>query len=97
MGDGLALGHFKLLIKSFECPKSTRNYEKNNAWNIRHLVDELFVPASQRASISYCRLSDFKRGYHAEMKNCSVPRRVHIFKTELLYFTTFTTINNLGS
>ena len=32
--------------------------KKNNAWNIRHLVDELFVPASQRASISYCRLSD---------------------------------------
>ena len=37
----------KIKIKSFECPKSIRN-KKNNAWNIRHLVDELFVPATQR-------------------------------------------------
>ena len=26
----------KTKIKSFECPKSIRNYKKNNAWNIRH-------------------------------------------------------------
>ena len=38
----------KIKIKSFECPKSIRNYEKNNAWNIRRLVDESFVPATQR-------------------------------------------------
>ena len=44
--------------KSFECPKSIRNYEKNNAWNIRHLVDESFVPATQRTSVLYCRLLD---------------------------------------
>ena len=25
-----------------------RNYEKNNTWNIRHFVDESFVPANQR-------------------------------------------------
>ena len=25
-----------------------RNYEKNNAWNIRRLVDESFIPATQR-------------------------------------------------
>ena len=36
----------KIKIKSFECPKSIRNYEKNNAWNIRRLVDESFVPAT---------------------------------------------------
>jgi hypothetical protein len=24
----------KIKIKSFECPNSIRNYEKNNAWNI---------------------------------------------------------------
>ena len=35
-------------IKSFECPKSIKKYEKNNAWNIRCLVDESFVPATQR-------------------------------------------------
>ena len=38
----------KIKIKSFECPKSIRNYEKNNAWNIRHLVDESFGPSTQR-------------------------------------------------
>ena len=47
-------------IKSFECPKSMRNNEKNNAWNIRHLVDESSALASQRTSVSYCRLTDFK-------------------------------------
>ena len=35
-------------VKSFECPKSIRNYKKNNAWNIRRLVDNSFVPANQR-------------------------------------------------
>ena len=45
-------------IKSFECPMSIRNYEKNNAWNIRRLVDESFVPANQRTSELYCRLSE---------------------------------------
>ena len=41
--------------------KSIKNYEnKNNAWNIRCLVDELFVPSTQPANISYRRLSDFK-------------------------------------
>ena len=25
-----------------------RNYEENNTWNIRHLVDESFVPLTQR-------------------------------------------------
>ena len=38
-------------MKSFECPKSIRNYEKNNAWNIRRLVDELFVPSTQRIKL----------------------------------------------
>ena len=40
-------------IKSFECPKFIRNYEKNNAWNIRRLVNESFVPATQQASVLY--------------------------------------------
>ena len=38
-------------IKSFECPKSIRNYEKNNAWNMLHLVDESVIPLTQRASV----------------------------------------------
>ena len=32
---------------------------KKNTWNIRRLVDKTFVPANQRTSESYCRLSDF--------------------------------------
>ena len=32
---------------------------KKNAWDIRRLVDESFVPVNQQTSISYCRLSDF--------------------------------------
>ena len=38
--------------------------KKNNTWNIRRLVDELFVPATQRPSdpayYVYLRLSYFK-------------------------------------
>ena len=45
----------KMKIKSFECPKSIRNYEKK----YRRLVDELFVPSAQGSSVLYCRLSDF--------------------------------------
>ena len=37
----------KIKIKSFVCLNSIRNYEKNNAWNIRRLVDESFVLANQ--------------------------------------------------
>ena len=40
-------------IKSFECPKFIRKYEKNNAWNIRRLVDESFVPSTQGPSVLY--------------------------------------------
>ena len=37
-----------------------RDYEKkNNTRNIRCLVDESFVPATQRPRVSYWRLSDF--------------------------------------
>ena len=35
--------------KETSMPKSLRNYEKkNNAWNIRRLVDESFIPSTQR-------------------------------------------------
>ena len=34
--------------------------KKNNAWNIRCLVDEYFVPASQQTSISYWEMTDFR-------------------------------------
>ena len=36
------------------------NHIKNNAWNIRHLVNESFVPANQWTKVLYCRLSDFR-------------------------------------
>ena len=37
----------KVKTKSFECLKSMRNYKKDNTWNIRHLVEELFGPSTQ--------------------------------------------------
>ena len=37
-------------IRSFECPKSIRNYEKKNTWNIRPLVAESFVGPSEMGS-----------------------------------------------
>ena len=36
-----------------------RFYEKKNAWNLRSLVDESFVPANQQTSVSYFRSMDF--------------------------------------
>ena len=39
-----------------------RNYEKTiiHTWNIRQLVNESFVPATQRTSVLYWRLTDFR-------------------------------------
>ena len=37
--------------------------EKNDTWNIRRLVDELFVPATKQPSVLYWRLSEFKTIY----------------------------------
>ena len=55
-----------------------RNYRKNNAWNIRRLVDELFVPANNRTSVLYCRLSDFMSncllGYLLALRNSACHR-----------------------
>ena len=34
--------------------------KKNNTWNIRHLVDNSFVPLSKWPSVLYSRLTDFK-------------------------------------
>ena len=44
-------------IKSFECPKSIRNYEKNT-WNVSRLVNKLFVPSARQTSVLCCRLLD---------------------------------------
>ena len=46
-------------IKSFKCPKSIRNYEKKNTWNVKHLVDDSFVPLAHPTSVLYSRLMDF--------------------------------------
>ena len=49
----------KMKIKSFECRKSIRNYEKNT-WNVKRLVDDSFVPSAQQTSVLYSRLTDFR-------------------------------------
>ena len=33
--------------------------KKNNTWNIKCLVDELFLPLAQQTRVLYCRLTDF--------------------------------------
>ena len=58
---------FLIKIKRFECFKSIRNYKRNNAWNIRGLVDQSFVPGNQWTSVLYCRLSDFFLLEHANL------------------------------
>ena len=64
------LGYSKLLIvnklKGFFAKNFANNFarfyeKKNNTWNIRRLVDELFVPSAQRTSVIHCRLTDFRR------------------------------------
>ena len=35
-----------------------KSIRKNNTWNIRLLVDDLFVPSSKQPSVIYCRLTD---------------------------------------
>ena len=64
-------------IKSFECPKSIRNYEKKYTWNVRRLVDESFVPSAQRTSVLYCRLTDFRSFLQhqncADLTICCIP------------------------
>ena len=49
----------KIKMKILEHSKSIRNNKRNNAWNIRPLVDNSFVPVNQLTSVLYCRLSDF--------------------------------------
>ena len=67
-------------------PKSIRNYEKKNNWNVRRLVDESFVPLANRTSILYCRLSDFMNGStFDEFINCILERLSGLFLYWLVY------------
>ena len=34
-------------------------WKNNNTWNVRQLVDKLFVPLAQRTNVLYCRLTNF--------------------------------------
>ena len=43
-------------IKSFACPKSIRNYENKNAWNIRRLGGGSLGQTNQRTSVIYYKL-----------------------------------------
>ena len=46
-------------IKNFECSKSTRSYEKSNAWNIKRLVGGSFGQTNDRSIVLFHKLSDF--------------------------------------
>ena len=82
----------KFKKRSFDCPKSIRNYKRNNAWNIRHLVDDSFVPLSKRPIISYCKSADFKSGQTFQLKpgenpigKWAKPNRPHCMRFELVW------------
>ena len=50
-------------IKSFECPKSIRNYEKKDTLNVRRLVDKSFVPSSPANHRIILQIVGFKVGW----------------------------------
>ena len=49
---------WEIKLKGFFAKNFENNYEKNNTWNIRRLVNETIIPSSQRPSVLYWRLSD---------------------------------------
>ena len=51
-------------------------WKKNNTWNIRHLVNELFVPLAQRTSVLYCRLTHFRSIKCNAMQACAALKEV---------------------
>ena len=85
-------------IKSFECPESIKKYEKNNAWNIRPLVDESFVPLTKRPSLLYWRLSYFWQEMHVWCNSscsklyiyfCCFRKHIESRKVDSLWFLSF--------
>ena len=48
----------KINWNNFSKRSCKKLWKKNNTWNIRRLVDESFVPAFQRTSVLYWRLTD---------------------------------------
>ena len=49
----------KIKLKSFEYSKSIKSLKKNNAWNIRRLVDDSFVSSSQLPSVNISEIDGF--------------------------------------
>ena len=52
--------HFRGFVISSPYYISIIHEIKSFEWNIRCLVDDLFVPSSKQPSAIYCRLTDFK-------------------------------------
>ena len=59
--------------------------KKNNTWNIRRLVDDLFVPSSKQPSVLYCKLTDFKSCYIFSKKQLKAAQNGYCF-TPLEYY-----------
>ena len=62
-------------IKSFECPKSIKNYEKKNTWNVRRLVASCLShrPSEPAYYIVDCRI--FKLGRWQTIK---IGAKIHL-------------------
>jgi hypothetical protein len=79
----------QMKIKSFECPKSISNYERNTR-NVRRLVKEIFVPSAKGTSVLYCRLSDFMSLNYWQTTNIKkdfVPVVSYLYFKSALYIT----------
>ena len=57
---------------------------KKNTWNIRHLVEESFVPSTQRPSVLYWRLLDF---WKVLLRTCKVYLSIFTVVKLLRYLT----------
>ena len=68
----------------------SRKYENNNTWNIRHLVDKMFVPATQRPSVLCFYIEDSRiLGYAWAWSPCPCLRCLMSFQdvTHISYST----------
>ena len=87
----------KIIWKDFCKEFCKKSWKKNNTWNIRHLVDESFVPANQQTRVLYCRLSDFRRLLRwRSLLLCVSPEAVKIGGTKLAFIARIVMLRILG-
>ena len=59
--------------------------KKNDTWNIRLLVDDLFIPSSKQPSVIYCRLTDFRSQWRPPIKQTFQPNMADKASPDITY------------